>query len=225
MSFDPVRQPINPFKLLGDSLSQVAPIYLPSLIIASPIILINVVILVLPKSLSGVISLIYTFLIAPLLTGIITAFIYSYLKRGTIDLRKAAEAALSNSGQLIFGMILYGLAIVFSSLLLLIPGIYLVVRWRFFLFAVILNNCSAMDGFKYSSKLVKGRWWQVLGSMLLVFPIFIIVVIVGAIFGSQSIVAMVINTFVQVLFTPPFAMYHTKLYLRLQEIADLQSQS
>ena len=223
------EQRIEPFKLLGDALSQVASIYVPLLIIASPAILINIAPLVLPTSLSGVISLIYIFAITPLTGGITTAFVYAYLKQGTIDLSKAVETALSHSVQLILGMILYSLAVGFSSLLLLIPGIYLLVRWGFVLYAVILNNCSAIDGFKYSSKLVRGRWWPVFGSMLVVvlflLPISVIVAIIGAIFGSKSIVAVIISSLVGVLFTPPLAMYYIKLYLRLEELADLQPQS
>jgi hypothetical protein len=229
MSLNPATQPIDPFKLLGDALSQVAPIYVPLLIIASPAILINIAPLILPTSLSTVISLIYIFAVTPLLGGITTAFVHAYLKHGTIDLSKAVETALSHSVQLILGMILYSLAVGFSSLLLFIPGIYLLVRWGFVLYAVVLHNCSAMDGFKYSSKLVQGRWWPVFGSMLLVvllvLPISVIAAIAGAIFGSRSIATVLINSLVGVLFTPPLAMYYVKLYLRLEELSDLQTQS
>jgi hypothetical protein len=229
MSFNPEQQRIDPFKLLGDALTQVGPIYVPLLIIASPAILINIAQRVLPQALASIISLIYIFAITPILGGITTSFIYHYLKQGTIDLGTAVEDALSNSIQLIIGIILYSLAVGFSSLLLVIPGIYLLVRWGFVLYAIVLNKSSAMDGLKYSSKLVQGRWWPVFGSMLLlvllVLPVSVFMGILSTIFASQPIIAAIIGSVVSILFSPPFAMYYVKLYLRLQELADLQPQS
>ncbi len=225
MSFNPERRQIEPFKLLGDSLTQVAPIYVPLLIIASPALLINIAQRILPPALISVILLIYLFAVTPILGGITTSFIDRYLKQGTIDLSKAVENALGNSVQLIIGMILYSLAVGFGFILLLIPGIYLSVRWGFVLYAIVLNNCSAMDGFKYSSRLVQGRWWPVFGSMLvlvlLVLPISFFLGLLSAAFSSQPIIAAIIGGIASVLFTPPFAMYYVKLYLRLQETADV----
>jgi hypothetical protein len=227
MSFNPSRQPIAPFQLLGDSLSQVAPIYLPILIIASPGILINVVQEVLPKTLSSVLTIVYSIGVLPILTGISVYFIHRYLKQGTSDLSGAVNQALSQSGQLILGMFLYGLAVVVGMLFLILPGIYLAIRFGFLPYAIVTENRSAIDGFKYSSELVKGRWWPVFGSTLLVvaflLPVFFAIGVAAAVFARQPLIGAIIGSIVGLLFTPPISMYYVKLYMRLQETANFQS--
>jgi hypothetical protein len=225
MSFNHSQQPIEPFKLLGDSLSEVASVYVLLLIIASPGILVNIAPRVLPSEVGSALTIIYGLGVLPILTGISIYFIYRYLKQGTIDLSRAANKAIGQSGQLIIAHILYSLAVILGLICLIVPGIYLFVRWGFVMYAIVSQNCSAIEGFKYSSELIKGRWWAVFGSMLLVIalllPIFFVTGIIGAIFATQSIVMAIISSIVILLVTPPLAMYYVKLYMRLQEIANL----
>lgn len=225
MSFNHSQQPIEPFKLLGDSLSEVASVYVLLLIIASPGILVNIAPRVLPREVGSALMIIYGLGVLPILTGISIYLIYRYLKQGTIDLSGAANQAIGQSGQLIIGHILYSLAVILGLICLIVPGIYLSVRWGFVMYAIVSQNCSAIEGFKYSSELIKGRWWAVFGSMLLViallFPVFFVTGIIGAIFASQPIVMAIISSIAILLVTPPLAMYYVKLYIRLQEIANL----
>ena len=225
MSFNQPQQPIAPFQLLGDSLSQVAPVYVPLLIIASPALLMNIAQNVLPIGISSALTIGYSVGVLPILTGISVYFIYRYLKQGTVDLSGAANRSLSQSGQLILGHILYSLAIILGFICLILPGIYLSVRWGFVLYAIVSQNCSAIDGFKYSSELVKGRWWPVFGSMLAVvpvlLPVFFIIGIIGATFASQPLIIAIISSIIGLLVAPPIGMYYVKLYMRLQETANV----
>lgn len=232
MSLNPTRQPIDPFKLLGDALSQVAPIYLPLLIVSSPAILVNIAQLIFPKDLVPVISLVYALVITPIITASAVYFIYQYLKYGTIDLSGAVEKALSQSGQLILGMIIYVAAVLVGLICLILPGIHLSARLGFVHYAIITENCSAIDGLKHSSKLVEGRWWQVYGSMLvsvvLLIPLLVISIVLGFVLGTQGAgpgIASLVGGIVGILFTPPLTMYYVKLYLRLQETANISPQS
>jgi uncharacterized membrane protein SpoIIM required for sporulation len=224
MSLNPSREPIEPFKLLNDSLSQVAPIYVPLLIISSPAIVVNLAQQLLPALAPGI-SLVYGLLVTPIMTGIAIYFIYRYLKQGTADLSGAVNHALSHSVELILGMIIYAAAVFAGFICLIVPGIYLSVRLGFVLYAIVSNNCTAIDGLKYSSKLVEGRWWNVFGSMLVVLvfliPVMIVAGIIGAIFSRQPLIAALLGTIVGIIATPPITLYYVKLYLRLQDTANL----
>jgi hypothetical protein len=225
MSFNQSPQPIAPFQLLGDALSQVAPVYVPLLIIASPALLLNIAQNILPAGVASPLTIGYSVGVLPILTGISVYFTYRYLKQGTADLSGAANKALSQSGQLILGNFLYVLAIIVGFICLILPGIYLAVRWGFVLYAIASQNCSAIEGFKYSSELVKGRWWPVFGSMLLVvaliLPVFFIVGIVSAIFARQPLILAIVSSVAGLLVTPPITIYYIKLYMRLQETANV----
>ena len=229
MSFDPVRQPIDPFKLLGDTLSQVAPIYGSLLLICSPGILVSVVQQLAPLNFQPVVSIVYSLTIAPIIGGTAMYFVYRYLKQGTIDLNGAISKALSRGGQLILGTILYSLAVALGFLCLFFPGMYLSVRWGFVTYGIISQDLSAIDGLKYSSELVKGRWWQVFGSMLVsivfLIPLVGIATVISVVFKSQPVLAGIFGGIIGLIFTPILIVYYVKLYLRLQETATLEPQS
>jgi uncharacterized membrane protein (UPF0182 family) len=125
------------------------------------------------------ISVVYGLIIVPIIGGAEVYFIMDYIKHQSINLNGAFNYALNHSIQLILGTVLYIMAILFRGVLLIIPGIYLLVRLHFVMYAIISENCSAIDGFKYSSKLVTGRWWQVWGSMLLILIFFVPIFITG----------------------------------------------
>jgi uncharacterized membrane protein SpoIIM required for sporulation len=171
------------------------------------------------------VSLVYIVAIAPVIGGIGMYFNYRYLQQGTIDLRAAVDKALAHSGQLILGSIIYFVATIVGTICLVIPGIYIAVRFGFVLYAIISENCSASDGFKYSSKLVAGRWWNVFGSffvvIILLIPLIIIAAIIGAILVKQPAMVAIINSILGALVTPPIMLYYVKLYLRLQETANI----
>lgn len=226
MSFNPSQQQIDPFKLLSEALAQVAPVYIPLLIISSPGILVQILQEIVPQPLKAIVATVYMVALVPIIAGVGMYFCYRYLKQGTIDLGGAIEKAMGQSVQLILGSIIYSVATLLGLICLVIPGIYISVRFAFVLYAIISENCSAIEGFKYSSKLVEGRWWAVFGSMLVILlffiPITLLVAMLSAIFIKQPLIISMISVVLSTLLTPPAILYYNKLYIRLQELVNLQ---
>ena len=65
--------------------------------------------------------------------------------------------------QAIMSLMLLGLFI-----LLIIPGIIFAVYWGFALLVVVFREQKYMDALRYSKSLVRGRWWNVFGVILLI---------------------------------------------------------
>jgi hypothetical protein len=66
-------------------------------------------------------------------------------------------------------LVLYTLSVGFGLLLLLIPGIWLAVRWYFGLQAVVIEGERGAGALHRSGELVKGMWWRVFGVALVVY--------------------------------------------------------
>jgi hypothetical protein len=229
MSFNSVRKPIDPFKLIGESISQIGPTYLSLFLIGIPGIFVSLVPHFMPIMPSLAIIYGYVILIAPIIGAISMCFLHRYLQNQTIDLGGAASQALGKIGTIILSSIVLFLGVFLATLLLIIPGIYLGIVWSFSLYAVVLENCSVFESLKYSKSLVKGRWWPVFGSILAG----TLIILPGAIINnviepkpntygtSGAIVSTAIGALIMALFTPLIQMYFVKLYIRLRETANL----
>lgn len=75
--------------------------------------------------------------------------------------------------------ILYGLAIISGSLLIIVPGIIFALWFYFSRFAVILDNQRPMEAMKFSKKIVTGRFGAVLWRLCA--PTLIYVLVFGSI--------------------------------------------
>ncbi len=214
---------IQPFTLLQEAVSEVGPIYLPLIILISPTIVLPIVQVLVPD-LKVVVSLVNAFILTPIFSSAGIYFVYRYIQSETVDIQGAFTQALGNISNLTVGFLLTVLSVVAGFLGLIIPGIYLAIQLSFVLYAITIEGDSGIDGMKSSWALVKGRWWPVLGSVVL--PqlfIFIPMVAVGVIAGltlgkTGTPVASILGAVIGLLVTPILSLYFVKVYLRLKAI-------
>jgi hypothetical protein len=70
--------------------------------------------------------------------------------------------------------ILSGLAIMLGLILLIVPGVYLLVRWSAAVPALIAEEAGVTESLGLSGQAVEGRFWHVLAAILLVWTPFAI---------------------------------------------------
>jgi hypothetical protein len=231
---------IRPFELLEQSFSQAfGPLYIPLLVISSP----SLVIAILqglfpgktPSSPSGIASglgLINTFILGPGIAGASLMLVYRYLKQSTLDLNDAINSTIPKLPQLILGMILYILLVIAGTFCLILPGIFLAFQLMFVLYEIAIEDCSAIDGLKSSWAIVKGRWWSILLSSLVIilivgipflFACFLVGIVAGIIggitgtAGTAILIATIFSSILGLLVTPLLTIYFVNLYIRAKE--------
>ena len=64
----------------------------------------------------------------------------------------------SKAVNFVIGSILYGIIVFVGSLLLIIPGIYLAIKYQFFAVCILEKDVSAVEGLKMSGRITKGSW-------------------------------------------------------------------
>lgn len=112
--------------------------------------------------------------------------------------------------------ILYGLAVVLGLILLIIPGIYLLVRWVFVPVAVVARGAGIGGAFAESSRLVKGNWWRIFLYGLVLF--FMYIVLEGVALALRGGLGVLIVAAVQLLATPFLYAILIDMYINLRAI-------
>lgn len=56
--------------------------------------------------------------------------------------------------------LIYGLMVVVGLVFLIVPGIYLAIRYQFYSFLIVDKNMKIMEAFEKSSKMTQGIKWQ-----------------------------------------------------------------
>jgi uncharacterized membrane protein len=86
---------------------------------------------------------------------------------------------LSFSSSLFFkfllGYVLYTLLVVVGFLLLIVPGIYLAIKYQFVLYLIVDKNMDVIEAFKESGKMTNGHKWN----LLLLLLLFLMITILG----------------------------------------------
>ena len=99
----------------------------------------------------------------------------------------AIALGLKKLPSMLLASVLYTLALIVGSLLLVIPGLILSLSLAFFAYLLILENEGAYQSLKSSHKLVWGNWWRT--ATVFMVPgivIMIVFVLIGIIAGATG---------------------------------------
>lgn len=132
--------------------------------------------------------------------GAMYLVLYPNAKLGGGEPRPLAAIALGALGliiPLVVVNIFYGVLVFIGLILLIIPGLWLAVKYSFTPLVVAIDEQSAFSAFTRSSELVKGFWWGIFGRLLLVGLV--------AIVGSYLVgLIPIIGRYISGLIFPPF---------------------
>ena len=105
--------------------------------------------------------------VAPLITAICVYALQSVAAGGSPRAREAIVKGFESFSPIFFAVLLAALGILLGAVLI-VPGIYLFVRWYFVPQAVVLEGAHGASALRASGRLVQGSWWRTLGLIVLV---------------------------------------------------------
>jgi hypothetical protein len=106
------------------------------------------------------------FVITPLLTAMNARAVMDVGEGRVPDARRAIQAGLDAFAPLLAVLVLVFLGVLCGILLLVLPGIYLAVRWFVAPQTVVVEGKHGPEALQRSAELVRGHWWRVLGVVI-----------------------------------------------------------
>ena len=161
--------------------------------------------------------------VAPLITAICVHALRSVAAGGSPGAREAIVSGFESFSPIFFAVVLAAAGILLG-LLLILPGIFLFVRWYFVPQAVVVEGARGAAALRGSGRLVQGSWWRTLALIVLVnLAAVLVAVLVGSPFtaaanSSDRALWALIGQIVAGTLTQPFAaLFSTLLYFDLRE--------
>ena len=96
-----------------------------------------------------------------------------------IEIGKFFKAGFNCWSTLLFANIVYCIGVILGLFFLIIPGIYLMVRWFFITQIIMYEGLDSSEAFTKSGEIVSNKFWEV----ATVFIICVIIETIGEIFG------------------------------------------
>jgi hypothetical protein len=160
--------------------------------------------------------------VAPLITAICVYALRSVAAGGSPGAREATVRGFEQFSPIFFAVLLAALGTVLGAVLI-VPGVYLFVRWYFVPQTVVLEHTAGPEALRRSARIVEGSWWRTFGLILLVNVLaLVVVVVVGSPFmagaeRADRAVWELIGQIVASSVVQPFgALYSTLLYFDLR---------
>ncbi len=138
--------------------------------------------------------------------------------RADLSFGETLEAARPAVGRVAVTSIVAGIAIGIGLVLLIAPGLYLLTIWAVIVPVIVIEGAGTGAAFSRSQELVKGHFWQVFGTLILVFVMLIAVgLVIGLILLGLPVVArqFISNIVSDTLVSPFLALVLTLGYFRL----------
>lgn len=105
-------------------------------------------------------------LIGVLVPVAISHTIRKHLDTQTVDFPMVIRFALSKWGDAVVTSLLLTIFMIGLTFLLVVPAVILGVFWAFAIYAVAIKDKRGMAALRYSKEVVQGRWWKVLGYLI-----------------------------------------------------------
>jgi hypothetical protein len=161
--------------------------------------------------------------VAPLVTAMCVHALRSVAGGGSLRAREAIVKGFESFTPIFFAVLLAALGIALG-LILIVPGIYLFVRWYFVPQTVVLERARGTGALRASGRLVAGAWWRTFAMVVLVNVLALVVaVVLGAPFtavanSTDRAIWALAGQIVAASVTQPFAaLFSTLLYYDLRE--------
>jgi hypothetical protein len=161
--------------------------------------------------------------VAPLVSAICVFALRSVTSGDSPRAREAVVKGFEMFTPLFFAVLLAALGIALG-LLLIVPGIYLFVRWYFVPQVVVVEKQQAAAALRGSSRLVEGAWWRTFALIVLVnVAALLAALVIGAPFtaaadSTDRAAWSLIGQILAAVITQPFgALYSTLLYFDLRQ--------
>jgi hypothetical protein len=107
-----------------------------------------------------------SFVIPAFVTGLHAVIVRS-IGSGTVpDVGRALRDVAPRLPAAFGAVALYALGTAIGFLLLIVPGIWIGVRWYFATQAAVLDQAAPSASLRHSAALVDGRWWEAFGALL-----------------------------------------------------------
>jgi hypothetical protein len=132
---------------------------------------------------------------------------------------RAIQRGLDVFAPLLLVMVLYAAGVTLGLLALVIPAVYLLVRWSFVIQATVVEGKRGPESFRRSGELVAGTWWRVFGITLAanfliigLSAVFTLPFLAAAESSDKAVFELIGRTLGAVLFAAPAALIATLLY-------------
>jgi len=138
--------------------------------------------------------------------------------RADLSIGQTFSAATPYIASVAGASILAGIAIAFGFVLLIIPGLALITIWCLIVPAIVLEQTGTLGSFGRSLQLVRGYFWNIFGTLFLVFVIlFAVDIVLGAIFAFMPhLLGNFLSSVISGTLVSPFiAVVVTSMYFRL----------
>jgi hypothetical protein len=160
--------------------------------------------------------------VAPLITAICIYALRSVAEGGSPGAREAVVKGFESFSPIFFAVLLAALGTLVGAILI-VPGIYLFVRWYFVPQAVVLERAHGPAALRASGQVVQGAWWRTFALILLVNLVALLIVFVvaspfaAAAESSDRALWALIGQIVAATITQPFgALFSTLLWYDLR---------
>lgn len=217
-------------RLLIDAFNYTKPIYFSMLAFFAPALLITLLIpTIASPSASFLMHFIDVIFVTPFVTGASIFYAHQNLTQRGATVPESLQAAGEKFFQLSLLVVLLLVFLIPAFILLIVPGVYLSIRWSFVFYAIMIEGYSASDALSRSWKLTKGHGWFIfrtalLFTLVLIIPTFFIAFMIFLVFrpespGLSESIGGAIGSTAGFLLSPFGSIYYVLLFMSLVNMA------